>query len=176
MWIDVKMPIMYELSGKKVLVIGGGKTAYRLIIKLKEFYASVICVSKAFEPKVSKLKSITCVEEIMRHNAINTDHFTNIDVVITSTNNVILNEKIYQYCKENRILCMTTHKKGPKDFDIMESKEKNGLLLAVSTQAFNIGLSDEILTKFMDSIDAETFTRLEMLIEEKKLLVSIKNK
>jgi len=172
----MQIPLMYELSRKKVLVIGGGKTAFRIITRLKEFYASVTCVSKAFESKFKELKSVTCIEEIIRHHNINKEHFINIDLVIATTNNVIVNERIYKYCKENNILCMTTHKMGPKDFDFMESIEKNGLLLAASTQGTNPIFLGEILSTFMASIDEETFKRLEMLMEEKKLILSLKKK
>jgi precorrin-2 dehydrogenase/sirohydrochlorin ferrochelatase len=172
----MQIPIMYELSGKKVLVIGGGKTAFRIITRLKEFYASVTCVSKAFEPKFKNFKSVTCIEEIIRHHQINKDHFINTDMVIATTNNIIVNERIYKYCRENSILCMTTHKMGPKDFDFMELIEKNGLLLAASTHGANPVFSSEILATLMDTIDEETFKRLEMLMEEKKLILSLKNK
>ena len=172
----MQIPIMFELSRKKVLVIGGGKTSLRIIKRLKEFYASVVCVSKAFEPKFQDLKSVTCTEEILRHNKINTDHFTHIDMVIVTTNNTILNEKIYDYCKSKQILCMTTHKNGPKDFDFMESEQRHGLLLAASTHGANPAFSSEIINKFMDSIDHETIKRLEMLIEEKQLISSLTKK
>lgn len=171
----MQIPIMFELSKKKVLVIGAGKTSYRIIKRLKEFYASVVCVSKAFEPKFSEFKSVECIEDIVRHNAINAEYFKDIDVVIAATSNTILNERVYKYCHENKIICMTTHKGGPKDFDFMESEESKGLLLAASTRTGNPAFSSEIINKFMASIDDETFLRLEMLIEEKKILTSLKN-
>lgn len=169
----MKIPVMLELSGKKVVIIGGGKTAYRYIQRLKAFYASVTCVSKVFEPKIKAMKTITCVEEIIRHNDINEEHFDQVQIVIASTNNTILNERIYKYCVSKGILCLTTHKNGPKDFELMESESKNGLLLAASSMGSNEAFYSEILTTVMDTIDDETFKRLEMILEQNKLMSSL---
>lgn len=169
----MQIPLMYELSKKKVLVIGGGKTALRLVKHIKEFYGSVSCVSKSFEPKFEDLKSVDCIVDIIRHNNINADYFENVDMVIAATSNTILNERIYKYCKENHKLCMTTHKNGPKDFNFMESIEKHGLLLAAYTGGASPTFSNELLQQFVKSMDEETLKRLELILDEKRLVSSL---
>lgn len=172
----MQMPIMYELRNKNVLIIGGGKVAYRKAMKLSECRASITCVSKAFDPRFENLKQVKCIEEIIRHNAINESYFEQVDMVIAATNNTILNERIYKFCHERRIMCMTVDKLGSSDFSFMAYEEKKGLLLAASTRGASPLFSSEIINTFMDSIDDETFKRLDMMMQERRLMLNLKKK
>jgi precorrin-2 dehydrogenase/sirohydrochlorin ferrochelatase len=166
----MQMPIMYELRGKKVLVVGGGFVAYRKVEKLVEFGADITCVSKDYRDKFDQYNGITRHIEILRYNELNTSYFEDKDMVIAATDNEFLNKSIYNYCKQNRILCMTVDKSNPSDFSFMATERKKGLTLAASTNGGSPVFAKEIITTFMDSIDDETFKRLEMMVAERKII------
>lgn len=167
---------MYEMKDRKVVVVGGGKVATRKVKTLLAYHPQITCISKVFDEELLAIKEVVCITEILKHHELNTVYFEDVDIVIIATDNLYLNEAIYKYCKENRILAMTVDHKNPSDFSFMATKSKKGLVLAASTQGGSPIFSSEIIETFMNSIDDETFLRLQMMREERNLMLKLKKK
>lgn len=166
----MKIPIMYELHGKKILIVGGDMKAYLQAKLLCNTGADISVVSKSYCTHFEKLSKIKLYKEVLTHTNLNKDYFSNKDIVIIATNNPYLNKKIYTYCKNNKIISTTLDNSTFSHFELMESIDKNGLLLGISTHTNNPCFEAEILQHLIQTIDDETFLRLSMLIDERRLL------
>ncbi len=166
----MQIPLMFELTGKNVLVVGGDLVAYLKTVKFLEFGANISVVSKTYCKYFEKLDKISKHTETLKHIDLNTSHFTNKDIVIIATNNKYLNKKIYDYCDDNKILSISIDHSSPSDFTVMESAKEQGLTIAVSTIANNPPFESEIIKSFFASLDDDVIKRLNMLIDEQRIL------
>lgn len=92
-------PIMIDIEKFNILVVGGGKIAYRKIIKLLEYGAEVSVVSiefceeiKALNGKIELKKKKFEIKDIKGYN-----------IVFAATDNIEVNKEISEYCIERKI-------------------------------------------------------------------------
>lgn len=94
------LPIFINLSGKKVLVIGGGKTAARRAKEFAEQGAEITVVAKQICPEIAKIKGAVLIERGAEISDIKPDFFA----VIAAASCPKLNEAICQECRRQSIL------------------------------------------------------------------------
>ncbi len=95
-------PLFVDLKDKNILVIGGGKVAFRKVLKLIPFEAKIIIVSPEICIELEKL-----LEEnqnlIYKKKKVEIDDIKKSFIVISATNNKNINNLIAATCKENNI-------------------------------------------------------------------------
>lgn len=91
-------PMFIEMSGKKVLVVGGGNVALRKCEKLLPYGAEVTAVSGRFQPQFISLQGVTLLFRPFRDEDI-----AGRDIVIAATDDRALNEHIAGLCRESGI-------------------------------------------------------------------------
>ena len=99
------IPIFYEIKDRICLVVGGGSVAYRKIRALLDFEAKVVCVAEQVCEDVLRLSE---AQESGRLDLICKSYEpADCDgkaLVIAATDDVQLNHRIAEYCKDRGIL------------------------------------------------------------------------
>lgn len=91
---NLRFPMFFDLTGKKVVVIGGGTIGSRRASVLRDFGADVIVV----DPMGAKIEGVT--EKI---EAYNIEHLTGAFLCVAATNNRETNQQIGKDAKMKHI-------------------------------------------------------------------------
>ena len=104
-------PVSIDLNNKNVLVIGAGKIALRKIETLLNYNCNITVITK----------------EILEEKFLE-----NIFLVITATDNEILNKEISQLCMSKNILVNNVTSKDDMNVRFMSIYEKDDIQIAIS--------------------------------------------
>lgn len=91
-------PMFVDISGMKIVVIGGGKIAARRIRTLLEFASDITVIAPSVNESVKQLEAeekIFCI-----HRGYQTGDIQGADMVLAATDDKLLNERIVQDCRE----------------------------------------------------------------------------
>lgn len=95
-------PLFVDLKDKNILIVGGGKVAFRKILKLIPFEPKIIIVAPEICCEVERLleenKSL-----IYRKKRVEIEDIKNAFIVISATNDKSVNNLVATVCKENNI-------------------------------------------------------------------------
>ncbi len=157
------------MSGRKVLVVGGGKTGERKILKLVECGALVKVVS----PKVTDaIKRLSEKEEIVwEEREFREEDIGDFFLVFAATNKRDINNKIAKICRKRGIPVNVVDSFDDSDFIIPSSARYGDLMVAVSTGGISPGIA-RFVRKNMEKTLSELSNYLELL---KDLRDKIKN-
>lgn len=145
------MPIMLNLSGKRVVIIGGGHIALRKTKSFLQYCNDITVISSEFSDEFSGLE----VEKI-RVELGNTSQLDSLvkdeDVVVIATDNHVLNDEIAEYCDKRQILYNSVDDaKSP--FIFPATFEENGLIISVSTSGKSPSLTRFLRDKIGEEMD-----------------------
>ena len=104
-------PFFFELSGKKILIIGGGKIALEKIERLLEFGPDIKVIAPEILPQIEENKNI----KIEKRNYAPEDIF-GADFVIAATDNEDVNRSVSDLCREKKIPINVVDDKDKCDF------------------------------------------------------------
>lgn len=91
-------PMFVELSGKNVLIIGGGNVALRKCEKLLPYGADITAVSSRFQPQFISLEGVDLLFRPFEDSDVD-----GRDMVIAATDDHALNEHAALLCQERHI-------------------------------------------------------------------------
>ena len=92
-------PVFVDLSGRLVLIAGGGKVALRKLEKLREYGAVCHVVAPAVDEAVRKMPGVTVTERSFRPS----DLLPRPELVIAATNDRSVNREISDLCRIRHI-------------------------------------------------------------------------
>lgn len=95
-------PLFVDLKDKIVVVIGGGKVAYRKVLKLLPFEAKVVVIAANICSEIKDLSSIYSNLEF-KNRKFELNDIKNAFLVISATNDSSLNRSVAQFCKAQNI-------------------------------------------------------------------------
>jgi precorrin-2 dehydrogenase/sirohydrochlorin ferrochelatase len=111
------MIVDLNLHGKTIIVIGGGNEAQKRINLLLKQECKIIVISNLVNSQISKLAKTKKI--ILKKQKIqNTKFISNFtpDMIITTTNDKNLNQKIIDTAKKNRIIAYSSDNPEESDF------------------------------------------------------------
>jgi precorrin-2 dehydrogenase/sirohydrochlorin ferrochelatase len=111
------MIVDLNLHGKTIIVIGGGNEAQKRINLLLKQECKIIVISDLVNSQISKLAKTKKI--ILKKQKIqNTEFISNFtpDMIITTTNDKNLNQKIIDTAKKNRIIAYSSDNPEESDF------------------------------------------------------------
>ncbi|NOQ44444.1 MAG: bifunctional precorrin-2 dehydrogenase/sirohydrochlorin ferrochelatase [Nitrosopumilus sp.] len=111
------MIVDLNLHGKTIIVIGGGNEAQKRINLLLKQECKIIVISDLVNSQISKLAKTKKI--ILKKQKIqNTKFISNFtpDMIITTTNDKNLNQKIIDTAKKNRIIAYSSDNPEESDF------------------------------------------------------------
>jgi precorrin-2 dehydrogenase/sirohydrochlorin ferrochelatase len=126
-----KYPIYLELSGKRVVVIGGGSVAARKAKALLEAGARLVVVAPQISAPVRAVCQDTNAELIEARYA--KSYIAQAVLVIAATNDRSLNERIYKDCQQLEALCNVVDVPDLCDFYVPAVVKRGDLQIAIGT-------------------------------------------
>ena len=157
--MNMWFPLFVNLENKKILVIGGGKIAYKKITKILEYSANVTIVAeKIKEEKLLQLENVKIVDNKRIENdkdiigELVKDYF----LVIAATNDEELNENIAKICDSRGILINNISSKTEMNAMFGGIVKNDEFQIAVSTGGKNCRRSRAMkseIQKILDKIE-----------------------
>lgn len=149
------LPMFFNLEGKKVLIIGGGRSA---TIKIKTFLDFGADIQVIGEKICSEVWNIFLEQKEKVHEKVfQEDDLQGVSMVFAAADRET-NQKVYVLAKDRKILCGTSN--GDGDFILPAYRKKGNLTVAVSTNGKYPLLGMEICEK-VDLSDADRLDQLE---------------
>lgn len=136
------VPIMLNVSDRKVVIIGGGDAAYKKVRNLLNHERKITVIASDFDPRISS----PGVEKIRMHidDPGQVDDFLETgNIVIIATDNPELNGVLEEVCIKRHLLYNRVDEAN-SPFIFPASFESNGVIVSVST----LGRTPS-LTRFM---------------------------
>ena len=142
-------PVSIDLNNKNVLVIGAGKIALRKIATLLNYNCNITVITKEIlEEKFLELEKNNKIK-IFKNQEFEEKFLENIFLVITATDNEILNKEISQLCMSKNILVNNVTSKDDMNIRFMSIYEKDDIQIAISANG-NPKKAVEIKNKIKD--------------------------
>ena len=142
-------PVSIDLNNKNVLIIGAGKIALRKIETLLNYNCNITVITKEIlEEKFLELEKNNKIK-IFKNQEFEEKFLENIFLVITATDNEILNKEISQLCMSKNILVNNVTSKDDMNIRFMSIYEKDDIQIAISANG-NPKKAVEIKNKIKD--------------------------
>lgn len=126
-------PIFIDLSGKRVVVVGGGRIAGRRIETLLDFVTdgSILVVS----PEITdEIRGLWKEERLEWHpSKYREEVLEGADMVLAATDNPQCNEQVAADCRKRGIPVNTAHKKECCDFYFPGIVKKENIVVGVTS-------------------------------------------
>ena len=111
------MIINLNLEGKKIIVVGGGNEAEKRIKSILNEKCEIIVISDSVNTQISKLVKTKKIK--LKKQKIENIKFIvelNPDLIITTTNDKKINQKIINYAKKKKIIVYSSDNPEDSDF------------------------------------------------------------
>ena len=142
-------PVSIDLNNKNVLIIGAGKIALRKTETLLNYNCNITVITKeVLEEKFLELENNNKIK-IFKNQEFEEKFLENIFLVITTTDNEILNKEISQLCMSKNILVNNVTSKDDMNVRFMSIYEKDDIQIAISANG-NPKKAVEIKNKIKD--------------------------
>ncbi|CEK39815.1 precorrin-2 dehydrogenase/sirohydrochlorin ferrochelatase family protein [Paraclostridium sordellii] len=133
-------PVMIDLMGKEITVIGGGKIAYRKVNNFLKFGYEVTVVSREFIEDFKKIENkIKIIKDEYSEKYIK-DSF----IVVAATNNKKVNESIGMFCRSNNKLVNVIDDQKLSNFIVPSCVKRGDLVISISTGGKSPSLASKI--------------------------------
>ena len=93
-----RFPLYIDLTGRRVLVYGGGAVASRRVETLSRFGPAVTVVAPEIAPAIRSLPGVAWVEDVFRPEAMPA-----ADLVLAATNDPEVNREIVRLCRQRGV-------------------------------------------------------------------------
>ena len=162
-------PVSLDIAEKKCLVVGGGSVGTRKVKTMLKCSAIVSVVSKAFTEELQILSKTEDLELISR--PYNESDLDGKYIVISSTNDQSLNQKIADDARRKRIFCNIADLPDRSDFILPSIVHRGDLTISISTSGNSPAFSKK-LRKELEEQFGEEYSRFLKLMgaARKKLL------
>ena len=149
-------PLFVNLKNKKVLVIGGGKVAFKKISKIMEYEADIIVIAENIpEEKLLELKNLKIENNRKIEN--NKDEIEKLVeeyfLVIAATDNEELNENIAEICDSKGILVNNVSSKTKMNSMFGGIVKNDEFQIAISTSGKNCKRSRAMKSEIQKVLD-----------------------
>ena len=163
-------PINLEVRGKKCVVLGGGKVAYRKICGLLAANAEIILISPEICDEIKQL--IECGKIKYQNKKYKKGELPEGILLIAATNDKKINEEASEEATEKKMLVnvATTNEKidAEKNFTVPSVIRRGDLMITISTNGRAPGLS-KFIREYLEEEVIEKFAKeLPKISEERE--------
>jgi precorrin-2 dehydrogenase/sirohydrochlorin ferrochelatase len=135
-------PVLIQLDGKKVLVVGGGTVAQRKIETLLEYGAVVQVISQELTPRLRKFSDEGKIGFLGQE--FNEDCLEEAFLVIAATDDPRLNHQVSEKAREKGLLVNAVDQPSDCNFILPSVLRRGDLLIAVSTSGKSPALAKKV--------------------------------
>lgn len=133
-------PIMLDLKGKKITIVGGGKVAYRKACNFINFGYEVEVIALEF---IEEFKHINKKINFI-YSKYSKLYIENSFLVIAATNNKKINESIGIFCRKKDKLVNVVDNPSLSNFIVPSVLKRGDLIIGVSTSGKSPSLAAKI--------------------------------
>lgn len=161
--------MMMDLENKKILVIGGGKVAYRKIKGLLETGAYIYVVGTEISLEIQAIKH---QKLILIERSFMPSDLENKDIAFVCTNSRETNERIVDLAKAKGLLTSCVEQKVRADFIVPAVYRNGDLTVAVSTSGANPTLAKNIRDEIASQYEGNYSERVKLLKELRQYIIN----
>jgi len=163
-------PVLLDLSGKKTVVLGGGRVGQRKIETLLEYGASVYVIARDMTPELQDL--LLKGEIKLLGHEFDESFVKDAFLIVIATNDRDLNKRVSAFAKESNILVNTVDQPEECSFIVPSIIKKGDLIVAVSTSGKSPALAKMIREELEHRFGIEYRYFLNMMGKLRKELIS----
>ena len=143
-------PIMLDLTNKAVVVIGGGRIAYRKIVGLLQAGAKITVISPEINPKIEEL---IIAERITWHKKeFEQDDLDSAFIVIAATDNHLVNNQVALSAGVHQLVNVVDDQ-SLSNFHVPAKLTRGNLTISVATGGASPTLAKVIRDEFAEVYD-----------------------
>ncbi|WP_226674719.1 bifunctional precorrin-2 dehydrogenase/sirohydrochlorin ferrochelatase [Rossellomorea aquimaris] len=159
------LPVMIDVKGKQITIVGGGKVAFRKLSVFYEQGARITVISPEVVEQIKVLHDENKVLWIKRE--VRRDDVRHAFIVIAATNKRWVNEQVKMYSEENQLLCVVDDG-DCGNMQMVSFKQKGKLTIAVSTGGASPFLAKKLTNEFIQSFDETYIEKLSIISSKRK--------
>jgi siroheme synthase-like protein len=161
-----KYPIFLELSGRRVVIVGGGTVAARKAETVLKAGARLVVVAE----KISDALRGLCAggKSELIESKYTKDYLVGATLAIAATDDEELNKRVYKDCQELEVLCNVVDSPGLCDFYVPAAVNRGDLQIAIGTDGKSPAYAGHIrkkLEKIFTEKHGEFLAELEAIRE-----------
>ncbi len=145
-------PFFIDIKNKEILVIGGGKIAYRKIRTLLEFDVKITVISLDFCKGIVSLFEDNKINIIRKAFEIKDLNLKNFFCVISATDNEEINSEVAEECFKRNILVNVADDIEKCNFTFPAIVKRDSLVVGVSTSGNSPTMSSVIKAEIEETI------------------------
>lgn len=146
-------PILVDLKGKRVVVVGGGAVALRKIESLLECGASVDVISRELNPELKELQDKGKIRVLGRE--FKEEDLQGAFLVIAATDDTALNSRVSKAARDRGMLVNAVDQPSDCDFIVPSVIKRGDLVIAVSTSGKSPAMAKRIKEKLIGQFGSE---------------------
>ena len=143
-------PIFFNLDDKRILVVGGGKIATEKLEKLVQFSKEITVIAKEVSKEAYDLIKSNCLTLYQR--AYKLGDIEGFDIVIVATDDISMQERIFNESRNKGILVNSVDNIKYCDFIFPSFIKKDKLVVAISTGGVSPAFAKHFKRRVQESI------------------------
>ncbi|MCA1062796.1 NAD(P)-dependent oxidoreductase [Rossellomorea sp. AcN35-11] len=159
------LPIMIDVKGKQVTIIGGGRVAYRKLSVFLGQGAKVTVISPDVVEQIRLLHEECRILWIKRKMMPN--DLTQAFIVIAATDKQSVNAQVKAYSKDNQLICVADDG-DCGNIHMVSYKQKGNLTVAVSTGGASPFLAKKLTDQFFQPFDDAYIEKIDHISQKRK--------
>ena len=157
--------MMYNITNKKILIVGGGKIALQKLNVLLDFDCQIILIAPDLHEQIDTFKD----KIKLINRSYQSDDLNDVDIVICATNDKATNYLIYQEAKAKNLLVNVVDYPALCDFIFSCYIKKGDLTITINSSGSSPTVCQLMKKEILPLIDHDIDVKL-------KLLKAIRNK
>lgn len=171
----MRMPFFIDLSGKTILIVGGGKEGAKRAEKYSRTGARVIVYSRGFDEKILELSSIGRLELVkgdVEEGEKLEELIKSSDILMVTLESDKYNDKIREIAKKYKVLINLANDAEKTDLVIPVDSSIGPFRIAVTTEGKSSIAAREALHRIIDylSREEELIKLAEIMFKVKKIV------
>jgi precorrin-2 dehydrogenase/sirohydrochlorin ferrochelatase len=135
-------PMMMNISGRRCVVVGGGRVAERKVASLLEAGAMVVLVSPAMTPMLSSMVKSGMIEQVSRR--YRKGDLKRAFLCVVATDDRRLQDRIWKEARDQGVLANIVDSEEDCDFLVPSYFRRGDLVISISTSGKSPALAKRI--------------------------------
>jgi precorrin-2 dehydrogenase/sirohydrochlorin ferrochelatase len=135
-------PMMMNISGRRCVVVGGGRVAERKVASLLEAGAMVVLVSPAMTPLLSSMVKSGMIEHVPRR--YRKGDLKRAFLCVVATDDLRLQDRIWREARDQGVLANIVDSEEDCDFLVPSYFRRGDLVISISTSGKSPALAKRI--------------------------------
>jgi precorrin-2 dehydrogenase / sirohydrochlorin ferrochelatase len=160
-------PIYLDVKGKRCVIVGGGKVAYRKVCSLNDAGADVVVVSPEICPEMADVEGITLI-----NTNYDEKYLEGVLLVIAATDNEAVNEKVALDAGKRNLIVNVVDRPELCSFIVPSSINRGDLCISISTGGASPAVAKSIREQLEDVFGVEYEEYLNLLTKMRSIAMS----